>query len=143
MSLQQYATLDQTQAFIISIDTWDTTVVAALQAASNPKYTFLRIVNMITQPEFNPATQCVVQNGWTISPSDIEPVWVVQALTAGQIATNNAIAAWNAQLSANLVTAFQNYIAIAVPTQAQTTAVVLQLVKCIQALLEAKYGDMT
>ena len=143
MSLQQYATLDQTQAFIISIDTWDTTVVAALQAASNPKYTFLRIVNMTTQPGFNPATQCVVQNGWTISPSDIEPVWVVQALTAGQIATNNAIAAWNAQLSANLVTAFQNYIAIAVPTQAQTTAVVLQLVKCIQALLEAKYGDMT
>jgi hypothetical protein len=42
-------------------------------------------------------------------------------------------------MALGLVTAFRNYIATAVPSQAQTNAIVLQLVKCVSALLQDKY----
>jgi hypothetical protein len=90
MSLQQYATLTPDLSSVQSIDTWNTTTVSALQAAGNPKFTFLRVVNITAQPAFDPTTQSVIQNGWTITAVDVQPVWVVQTLSP---ATQQALAA--------------------------------------------------
>jgi hypothetical protein len=138
MSLQNYAILDPTKTIIVDFEMIDTVNFAAFPVS---KSQFYRIVNMIAQPGFNPLTQQVVQTGWTITGVDVQPVWLVQGLTTAQqtyIASQNA---WTSQLSAGLGAAFNTYIATAVPSQAQTNAVVLQLVKCVKALLAAQYND--
>jgi hypothetical protein len=140
MSLQNYAILDPAKTIIVDFEMMDTVSFAAFPAS---KSQFYRIVNMIAQPGFNPLTQQVVQTGWTITGTDVQPVWLVQGLTAAQqtaIASQNT---WTTQLSSGLGAAFNTYIATAVPTQAQTNAVVLQLVKCVKALLAAQYNDTT
>ena len=92
MSLQQYATLTPDLSSVQSIDTWNSAEVSALQAAGNPKFTFLRVVNMTAQPAFDPTTQSVVQNGWTVTASDVEPVWQVISLSTAQQQWNTVLA---------------------------------------------------
>src|SRR5260221_237079 len=137
MSLAQYAILDTTKTQVIGFDTIDSTIFATLPLT---KTQFYRICNMIAQPVINPATQAVVQNGWTITASDVQPVWLTITLTASQQQSVAAATNWNSTLALNLVTAFNAYIATAVPTAAQQTAVIVQLVKCVNALLQAQYG---
>jgi hypothetical protein len=134
MSLQQYALLDPTLTVILGFETFDTSVMAGWVAAGNPKAQYYLPVNTaVTLPVYNASTQTVQQNGWTITPGvSVTPVWVVVALTQGQID-------WASIISADLVTAFNTYIAQAVPNQAQQTAVILQLVKAVKAILE-QYG---
>lgn len=137
MSLANYAILDNTQTVIVDFETMDTASFAAFPLIKSQCY---RIVTMTSQPAFNPATQMVVQNGWTINANDVEPIWVIQALTALQQQQFAATQNWNTQLAANLIADFTTYSAVAVPSQAQTTAVVRQLVKCVSALLQHQYG---
>ena len=138
MTTQLYAILDPTLTTIVGWEMADPAVMATLPVV---KTQFYRPVNTsTTQPTFNPATQAVVQNGWTITPTDLEPVWQVVALTPAQITTNAAQAAWQTQLSSGLVTAFTTYAATAVPSPAATNAVILQLVKCVSAFLQSQYG---
>jgi len=137
MSLANYAILDPTLTTIVSFETMDTASFAAFPTV---KAQFYRIVNMTAQPVIDPATQYVSQNGWTISSSDVEPVWVILSLTAAQETAYIANQLWSSTLATGLVTAFNAYIATSVPSQAATNAVVLQLVKCVSALLQSKYG---
>ena len=100
----------------------------------------LRPVNMTEQPAFDPNTQRVVQTGWTVGPTDLQPVWQVVSLFASQQQEVAADTLWTSTLAGNLVTAFKAYINTAVPSQAATNQVVLQLVKAVNGLLQDKYG---
>jgi hypothetical protein len=81
MSLQQYALLDPSLTTVLQAPvTIDGNQIAAWQTAGNPMGTQYRVINMTAQPSFDPTTQGVVQNGWTVTASDVEPVWVVQTL---------------------------------------------------------------
>lgn len=103
--MSTYAQLDPTSTAVVAIRTdIDPSLYATWAAAGNPKATRLRVVNMTAQPVFDPATQTVAQIGWTISSTDVQPVWAVQALSAGAQAAlvnssnrmtliNNAVAA--------------------------------------------------
>ena len=133
MSLQQYATLTPDLSAVQSIDTWNTAVVSALQTAGNPKFSFLRVVNMIPQPAFDPTTQSVVQNGWTVTASDVEPVWQVISLSTAQQQWNNVVALNLVQACTN---AINNWGSLTPP---QKDTVLLDLVKFAQALL-LKFG---
>jgi hypothetical protein len=137
MSTANYAILDYTKTIVTSFQTMDTAVFAALPAAQAQYY---RIVNMTTSPAFDPATQYTYQNGWIITANDIEPVWITATATPAQQQTYSAQQLWATTLQGNLITAFNNYISTAVPSQAQTNAIVLQLVKCIKALLQMEYS---
>src|SRR5260221_5898041 len=115
MSLTQYAILDTTKTQVIGFDTIDSTIFATLPLT---KTQFYRICNMIAQPAINPATQAVVQNGWTITASDVQPVWLTVTQSAAQQQAISAQTNWNNTLALNLVAAFNAYVATAVPTQA-------------------------
>lgn len=131
MSNQLYAFLDPTHTSIVDFETIDTAVYPTLAPG---KKSVLIPVNITSQPIFNPATQSVSQNGWVINyPTDVEPVWVINNLSTEDVN-------WNQVLSLNLITAFNAYIATAVPTQAATNSIVLNLVKCVSALLQSKYN---
>jgi len=133
MSLQQYATLTPDLSSVQSIDTWNSAEVSALQAAGNPKFTFLRVVNMTAQPAFDPTTQSVVQNGWTVTASDVEPVWQVQTLPTIQQQWNNVVGLNLVQACTNAITNWGSL------TAAQKDTVLLNLVKFARALL-LKFG---
>jgi hypothetical protein len=140
MSLQQYATLTPDLSSVQSIDTWNSAIVSALQAAGNPKFSFLRIVNMTAQPSFDPTTQVVVQNGWTVTTNDVEPVWQVIPLTPDQQQAAQNATQWNNVVGLNLVQAFTNAInnwGSLTPPQKDT--VLLNLVKFVRVLLP-KFG---
>lgn len=47
-------------------------------------------VVMTAQPGFNPATQKVIQSGWTVNASDVTPIWQVVALTQAELDENTA-----------------------------------------------------
>lgn len=80
-----YALLDPTLTSVLGVrNDIDPTLYAAWVASGNPKATRLRVVNMIAQPAFDPATQSIAQTGWTISPSDVQPIWAIQVLSAAQ-----------------------------------------------------------
>lgn len=143
MSIQTYALVDSTHTIVEEIDQIDSAFIAALVAASNPKANYYVPVNMASpaQPGFNPATQAVIQTGWTITyPTSVNPVWAVVTLTAAQQAAIADATDWTNTIALNLNTAFQTYISVAVPSQAQTNAVVLQLVKAVKALLQDRFG---
>jgi hypothetical protein len=137
MSLALYAILDPTKTVIVAFETIDSAAFAAFPVIKSQYY---RITNMIAQPVFNPATQYVSQIGWTITGVDVQPIWQINALSAADQTSYTANQLWQTTLATNLVTAFNAYAAVAVPSQAQTTAVVLQLVKCVRALLQSQYG---
>jgi hypothetical protein len=140
MSLQQYATLTPDLSSVQSIDTWNSAIVSALQAAGNPKFSFLRIVNMTAQPSFDPTTQVVVQNGWTVTTNDVEPVWQVIPLTPDQQQAAQNATQWNNVVGLNLVQVFTNAInnwGSLTPPQKDT--VLLNLVKFVRVLLP-KFG---
>jgi hypothetical protein len=141
MSAQQYALLDPTLQNVVEIDTIDTAIYAAWQAAANPKATQFLPVNMIAQPGFNPATQQVIQNGWTITAVDVQPVWVVQALTTAQLTANTAQANWQAAVALNLVTgittALNNWGTL---TPAQKDVLLQDVLKVLRGMLQITYG---
>jgi hypothetical protein len=141
--IQQYALLDPSLTTVLQAPvTIESTVYAAWVSSGNPKGTQYRIINMIAQPTFDPTTQQVVQNGWTITAIDVQPVWVVATLPA---AAQQAIAAtniWNQTLTLNIVTAATNAINNwGNLTAAQKDTVLLAVVKVIRALLMHQYGD--
>lgn len=46
-------------------------------------------VTMTTPPAINAGVEKVNQNGWTVNPSDVTPVWVVTPLTPGELSEVN------------------------------------------------------
>jgi hypothetical protein len=138
MSLANYAILDPTQTQIVAFETMDTASFAAFPAV---KSQFYRIVNMTAQPAFDPNTQAVQQNGWTITASDVEPVWQIVTLTAAQ---QQVIAAQNeyANMTAgNVVTFLHNAINNwSTLTAGQKDTVLQTLAKAVAAILRAQFG---
>lgn len=138
--MAQYAYLNADHTVVQSLTEIDPAVYQTWINNSNPKALFYLPINMIAQPSFNAATQRVVQNGWTIGTSDVQPIWVVESLPTAQ---QNAIAAQtelNAVLAGNIVTACNNYLAIQTPTQAQKDAALRQLVQFVKAFVKRTYG---
>ena len=141
MSIQQYALLDPTLSTVVQAPvSIDSSTVVTWVSQGNPKGTLYRIVNMIAQPAFDPATQQVVQNGWTITATDVEPVWQVGQLSSDQVTSIANSTNWNNVLAQNIIAACDTYIAIPSPTAAQTQAAVLKIVKVIKALLQHVYN---
>jgi hypothetical protein len=137
--MNTYALLSEDLLTIRGFDEKDPAVFATLASVKSGRY---RIVNMATpaQPAFDPATQQVIQNGWTIGSTDVEPVWQIVTLSAAQQQAISAQGEWNNTIALNIVTACQNYINLSSPTQAQTNAAVLQLVKLVKSLMKNKFG---
>jgi hypothetical protein len=138
MSLANYAILDPTQTQIVAFETMDTASFAAFPAV---KAQFYRIVNMTVQPTFDPNTQAVIQNGWTITPVDVEPVWQIVALTAAQQQAVANQTDWNNTIALNLVAACTNAINNwATLTATQKDTILLDLVKLSRAELRFQFG---
>jgi hypothetical protein len=138
MSLSIYALLSADQTQVVGFNNIDPTVYPNLAASKQGAY---RIVNMIAQPGFNPATQQVVQNGWTITANDVQPVWVVQALTAAQLTALTAQTNYQAALALNIVAASTNAINNwATLSAAAKDTILLDLVKVVRGLLQVQFG---
>jgi hypothetical protein len=136
MAFQQYAVLDPTQSFIVGFKFLDST--------SNPDPGTFRPVATLTQPVFNPVTQFVIQNGWTINPSSVTPNWLVQNLSnaAAQDINNSQI--WASTLAQNIVTQGTNALANwSSLTPTQKDVVLQNCVKVIVGLLRYQFGVNT
>ncbi len=144
MSLQQYALLDQTKTFVVEIETIDSVVFASLAPA---KTAFYLPVSMTAQPSITPATQFVVQNGWTVNSGvNVTPVWVIQTLSASDQKVVANQTQWTNALALNIVTAGNNAINNWVPGGTYSAAkdtVLLDVLKVVVAMLEAQYGVNT
>lgn len=55
-------------------------------------------VTMIAQPVFDPLTQMVSQDGWTISDTDVQPIWVIEGQTPEQQAASLVLVSTDLQL---------------------------------------------
>jgi hypothetical protein len=138
MSIQQYALLDIAKTSVIGFNQIDSTVFPTMAAAKTQYY---RLVNMITQPVINPLTQKVIQNGWTISGVDVQPVWQTVALAQSEIDSATAQTNYTNTMALNIVAAATNAInnwGTLTPTQKDT--VLLDVVKVVKALLQVQFG---
>jgi hypothetical protein len=88
--MAQYARLWPDQTQVVGFADIDPAQYAAWVSSGNPKAASYRVVNMTAQPTFDPATQAVQQNGWTITTNDVQPNWQVVTLSsADQTAYQN------------------------------------------------------
>jgi len=142
MSIQNYAQLSaDLSTVLIAPISIDSVLVASWQTAGNPKGTLYRVINMIAQPTFDPNTQAIIQNGWTITANDVEPVWQIITLTAAQQQVVSNATQWNNTVAINLVAACTNAINNwATLTAAQKDTVLLDLVKFVRAELQYQYA---
>ena len=89
---------------------------------------------MTAQPTVT-QNQYVTQNGWTVTPSDVEPVWVVDTISQAQ-------QSWNSAVALNMVTLGTNAInnwSAGPPYSAAKDTVLLDLLKVVVAMLQAKF----
>ena len=79
MTLQPgtYAILEADLTTVRRIDTY--------AIPTNVKDGRAKPVTMTPPPVINPATQKVVQNGWTVNTNDVTPVWQIVALTPAEL----------------------------------------------------------
>ena len=138
--MAQYAQLNEAHTAVIKITDIDPSVVTQWISSSNPKLASYRPVNMISQPGFDPATQSVTQNGWTITANDVQPIWVINTLDAATQSSIAAQAAWNTLLSTNVISQCDNFLAIGTPTNAQNAAAIQLIVKFIRAFAKSQLG---
>lgn len=133
--MASYARLSPDQTQVVGFADIDPAQYAAWVANGNPKASSYRVVNLTAQPSFDPATQSVTQNGWTITANDVQPNWQVVTLsTADQTTyqnTQNRLSLINTA-SNNLQNADANWATL---TAAQKDQVLRYLVKINVILL--------
>jgi hypothetical protein len=133
--MAQYARLSADQTQVVGFSDIDSAQYAAWVANGNPKADSYRVVNMTAQPAFDPATQAVQQNGWTITINDVQPNWQVVTLSSADQTTyqntQNRLSLINTA-STNLQNADANWATL---TAAQKDQVLRYLVKINVVLL--------
>jgi len=140
--IQIYAQLssDLSEVLLASVAI-DSALITSWQSAGNPKAALYRIINMVAQPAFDPNTQAVIQNGWTITTDDVEPIWQIITLTAEQQQVVSNATQWNNTVALNLVAACTNAINNwSALSAAQKDTVLLYLVKFVRAELQYQYA---
>lgn len=136
MSLQNYASVDENNQNVLEYPVViESSIVSAWGQSNNPKAKrYLPYIDL-GKPSFDPATQEVIQNGWTINPGvSVNPVWQVVPLTTPQLNSISAQNDFTALQTSNFISACNSYIALPSPTNAQTQQAVLVLVKFAKAI---------
>ena len=70
---------------LLSVNLLSVLETRTFTVATNVKDGRYRPVVITAKPAFNAATQKVIQNGWTINPTNVNPVWQIVALSATEI----------------------------------------------------------
>jgi hypothetical protein len=143
--MAQYAQLDDGHTVVVKAPIEiDPAIYSVWVANGNPKASAYLPITDVAKPSFNAATQQVVQNGWTISPTDVQASWSVQALDAATQASIAGQTDFQTVLAGNVVTALtaadNNWATL---TALQKDNVAHLLVKVIKALLRSKFGVNT
>ena len=138
--MAQYAQLNESRTSVIKIADIDPAMVATWTSQGNPKLSSYRPVNMIAQPAFNAATQSVIQNGWTISADDVQPIWLIQTLSSDEQAAVSNQTQWHTLLAGNVISQCDTFLAIPTPNAAQNAAAIQLIVKFIRAFAKSQLG---
>lgn len=97
-------------------------------------------VNMIDQPPYTMTTETVTQDGWTITDVDVQPVWVISAITSPDLVIVSAQMNYDSVISENLVDSFTDAISNwGTLTDPDKDALLLQVVKGLNAVLNCKF----